>query len=378
MAKGTLISGIAASEHLDSSGERISIKGLDISSLERGEGVLNWEHKNENASQIVGKIIKAKKIFAEEDCEDENQTYFWSKCQAPFLYIVGELFDAVGHNQAQEIAAMVKYDAMKRGENPKAKNTVNFSIEGAKLEKDGAVITKSIARKTTLTVSPCNKMAIAEILPEQPVENQPRKQKNPLDVFKTEEAESVQLFKSETLEKTAPGSLSQGAALAPENLISRKKKAEEVSKTWPKFNKLVKFFMESKSLSKNEALAMAKVFALKQFEKAEKAISGMEKSWSPSQSSVGGKQIVSLSHPQHGVVSVAKVGDEYHVRHNGAVAGLKGNKGVFNNAKDAVGHMKNYTNALTAGTVAPKLMHNMSSGSAQGAPKPFPKKPKSI
>jgi hypothetical protein len=164
--RGTLIDGIASNELLDSSGERILISGMDISSLERGEGVLNWEHENKNASQIVGKIIKAKKIFKAEDCEDDRQKYFWQQIQVPYLYIVGELFDTAGHQQARDVAAMLEYDAQAREQGLPVKNTINFSIEGQKVEKKGAEITKSIARKTTLTVTPCNKSAIAERMPD--------------------------------------------------------------------------------------------------------------------------------------------------------------------------------------------------------------------
>lgn len=189
--RGTFIHGVAASEHLDSSGERIIIKGMDISSLERGEGVLNWEHKNENASHIVGKILKAKKIFSEADCEDQNQLYFWKKGQAPFVYIVGELFDGVGHLQAKEIAAMLKYDSLARSEGTAKKNTINFSVEGAKLEKQNTDITKSIARKVTVTIVPCNKAAIAEELIRKPAQNA----MNVLDgMFKHEESEEVQVL----------------------------------------------------------------------------------------------------------------------------------------------------------------------------------------
>lgn len=194
MSKGTLIHGIGASEHLDSSGERISIEGLDISSLERGEGVLNYEHKNENASHIVGKVILAKKVFSEKDCKTEQELYFWNKSKAPFLYIVGELFDSVGHQQAQEIAAMLRYDSLKRKEDPKNKNVVNFSVEGAKLDKKGNEIVKAIARKVSITIVPCNKAAVAEELvsaPAQPI----KKPENPIDkFFKSEPILEVQVL----------------------------------------------------------------------------------------------------------------------------------------------------------------------------------------
>ena len=188
---GTLIHGIAASEHLDSSGERIIVKGMDISSLEEGSGVLNWEHKNDNASHTIGKILKAKKIYSEKDCEDEHQIKFWNKCKMPFVYIVGELFDGVGHEQAKEVAAMLRYDAARRARGDNVPNVISFSVEGAKLDKDGQNIVKSIARKVTCTLAACNKSAIAEqMLPTNAEQEQDSKSpKNLINgIFKSEEA----------------------------------------------------------------------------------------------------------------------------------------------------------------------------------------------
>jgi hypothetical protein len=279
---------------MDSSGERIIVKGMDISSLERGEGVLNWEHKNENASHIVGKILKAKKIFSEEDCEDQNQLHFWNKGKAPFVYIVGELFDGVGHQQAQEIAAMLKYDSMSRSEGTSKKNTINFSVEGAKLEKQGNDIVKSIARKVTVTVTPCNKAAVAEEMLQQPSEPV-QKNSNPLSgMFKSEESQEIKV-----LEKYEPEM--------------------------------------------------------------------MEKTWKPSISNTkGAGHVVSFTHPEHGIVTVHQQGGQFHVKHAGSLAGLKGVKGSFGSAKEALGHAKAYTQAVSQGTVAPKQMHNIPSGAATG------------
>jgi hypothetical protein len=291
--KGTLINGCAASEHLDSSGERISIKGMDISSLERGEGVLNYEHKNEHAAHIVGKVVKAKKIFTADDCDSQHELYFWNRAQVPFLYIVGELFDAAGHQQAKEIAAIIKYDTQKREENPEAKNVISFSVEGAKLEKQGSEITRSIARKISLTGAPCNKAAVAEELvtaPVAPVKAKP----NPLEIFKsetsgafrTEEMVGVSVLNvaieaPKGLQKSFPGALTQTAALTPEDLMSaKKKKAKEVFKSWPHADQLIKFIRsKNPALTKSEAEALAKVYALRMTEKAEKAIVDMEKAW---------------------------------------------------------------------------------------------------
>jgi len=204
---GTFIHGVAASEHLDSSGERILIKGVDISSLTK-DGCLNWEHKSDQASHIVGKILEAKKIFKKEDCDNEHHTYFWNKVKMPFIYIAGELFDHVGHSASQDVAAMLRYD--KTLNKKETKNLINFSIEGSRLGKDGSNITNCIARKVTITIHPCNKMASAEQL------DKPSKatkkmggidiSKEILSKFKKSESIAIEILKGEMkyLKQLAP------------------------------------------------------------------------------------------------------------------------------------------------------------------------------
>jgi hypothetical protein len=174
---GTFIHGIAASEHLDSSGERIIVEGVDISSLTK-DGVFNFEHQSKEASHIVGKILEAKKIFKKSDCENDSHKYFWDKVKMPFVYVAGELFDHVGHGAAQDVAAMLKYDKNLNKDETKA--LVNFSIEGSRLAKDGSNITKCIARKVSITITPCNKMAHAEHM-EKPTES---KKDDSIDISK--------------------------------------------------------------------------------------------------------------------------------------------------------------------------------------------------
>lgn len=177
---GMFIHGIAASENIDSSGERISILGMDISSL-AVDGVFNWEHKADQPGQIVGKVLKAKKIFSEQDCEDDAQLMFFQKCGVPYLYVMGELMDDY-KDSAKEVAGMFRYDADHKDTNDKS--VMNFSIEGAKIEKQGMDILKSIARKVTLTALPCNKAAIAQMVSTAPA----KPKKNSIDeLFKTEE-----------------------------------------------------------------------------------------------------------------------------------------------------------------------------------------------
>jgi hypothetical protein len=191
---GMFIHGIAASENIDSSGERISILGMDISSL-AVDGIFNWEHKADQPGQIVGKVLKAKKILSEEDCEDDVQLEFFRKCGVPYLYVMGELFDDYKES-AKEVAGMFRYDADHKESNEKT--VMNFSIEGAKIEKQGMDILKSIARKVTLTALPCNKAAIAQMVSTAPA----KPKKNSIDeLFKTEEIKA-EIF--EPLQKDQP------------------------------------------------------------------------------------------------------------------------------------------------------------------------------
>lgn len=197
----TFIDGIAASENIDSSGERIQIAGMDISSL-AVDGVFTYEHeaatgpKGEKINikmpeQTVGKILKAKKIFQEADCEDDRQAYFWKKCQTPYIYIMGELFDDYT-DAARDLAGKFRYDSDRLGQNERT--VMNFSIEGAYIAKEGIEVTRSVARKCTITVLPCNKAARAEMVPAQA-----DKAKNSVDsLFKTESIE-IELFKTEPL-----------------------------------------------------------------------------------------------------------------------------------------------------------------------------------
>lgn len=203
----TYIDGIGASENIDSSGERISIAGMDISSL-TVDGVFNWEHNKDQPSQVVGKVLVAKKIFSEKDCDDERQAYFWQKCQTPFVYVMGELMDDYKES-AKEVAGMFRYDSDRQGQ--QERNVMNFSIEGAKIDKQGIDIVKSIARKVTITVLPCNKAAIAEMVPAQGT----KKPKDDLDsLFKSETTVEIELIKTQDM-KTVLDTLHKSLKLVP-------------------------------------------------------------------------------------------------------------------------------------------------------------------
>jgi hypothetical protein len=159
MGKCTFIDGIASSQALDTAGEIVDLKGLDTSSLTGA--AINWEHKRDVPAQIVGKIVEIKKIFNKEDCENPRHLYFWEKIKLPFLYIRARLFDD-DKESAKEVAALFRDDAR----HPEENDMLGFSVEGAKIEKVGAVITRSIGRLVTLANMPANKTCISEMAPD--------------------------------------------------------------------------------------------------------------------------------------------------------------------------------------------------------------------
>lgn len=190
---GTFIHGIAASEHLDSSGERIDIAGVDISSLTK-DGVFNFEHQSKDTNHLVGKILEAIKITKLSDCTNDHHKKFWNKIKMPFIYVAGELFDGVGHEAAQDVAAMLRYD--NHIDKRKTKRLINFSIEGSRLGKDGSKITKCIARKVSITITPCNKVCEAEELKKP--ESAMKTKKSVIDkILGKSEENVVELFKDE-------------------------------------------------------------------------------------------------------------------------------------------------------------------------------------
>ena len=94
------------------------------------------------------------------DCENDRHEYYWNKVETPYLYVKVELLDGVGHEGAKQIVSMLKYD--KDHKTDKERNMVNFSIEGAKLDKEGMVVKRCIGRDVAITIKPCLKVCVAE------------------------------------------------------------------------------------------------------------------------------------------------------------------------------------------------------------------------
>lgn len=304
MGKCSYIDGIASSQVLDTAGEIVDLRGLDISSLVGA--AFNWEHLKDQPSQIVGKILKAHKIFSVEDCQDERQLKYWEKCQVPFLYVMGRLFDDKKPSSV-EVAALFKDDA----EHPSESDMVAFSVEGAKIAKEGATIIRSIARKVTITHIPANKSCIAEMIPESK-----EKKGSSLDsLFKGEvslfefESSYVELLKKEELEKDYGGG--SGAFIGDTMAMSEEEHAELAKAGW-----------SNPTMTNNR---------------------------------------ISYKHSQHGNVSVSKtkVGN-FEVHHNDKLVG------VSPNIKHAGQHAGKYMSTVAKGETV--LSKALEAGSGMAAP----------
>jgi hypothetical protein len=166
--RGMVIDGVAASEAIDSSGEILRIKGVDISELEEGRGVLNFEHKGDqdagsSFNDIIGRVIFAKKIFKEADCSNDRERMYWKKVRLPLIYIQCELFDQEDHPGAKAASSMIRHYHLRD-----LPILVRYSIEGTTIEKDGNNLKTSIARRIAATIKPCNRSCHSGVL-EDPV-----------------------------------------------------------------------------------------------------------------------------------------------------------------------------------------------------------------
>jgi len=122
---------------------------------------------------------------------------------------MGELLDDYTAS-AKECAGQMEYSR----DNPDKQPLLGFSIEGSEIPntRKGMVITRSIARKVTLTASPCNSMCIAEIY------KAPEQKSQVADdfdsIFKSTE-EAISLFKSGEGEKIYENYLAKKEAESP-------------------------------------------------------------------------------------------------------------------------------------------------------------------
>ncbi len=152
---GMFLDGILTAPHIDTSGERLLIEGVDLTDFYEGKAVINFEHQNKLAEDIIGAFVYCKKIMKKDDCETARQKMFFELAKGPYVYVVGELYDEEGHPGAVAAAAMVRYYAKR-----KEKMFIGWSIEGSTLERDGNDLKQAVARRAAFTLRPCLKSAV--------------------------------------------------------------------------------------------------------------------------------------------------------------------------------------------------------------------------
>lgn len=198
--QGLIIDGLFSVKSPDSSGEILDIDGADISDLEEGRGLANYEHRNDkqegaSANDIVGRVLMAKKLYKEGDCSTDRERKFYKMVNLPCIYGQIELFDAEGHEGAKACAALIRhYDA--RG----LPLIMKYSVEGSTLDQDGQNIKKCIIRRIALTVKPANKAAASGVLNDPKAHSNVKEDKDPLDNTEKNEHPSYQRLSSVELE----------------------------------------------------------------------------------------------------------------------------------------------------------------------------------
>jgi hypothetical protein len=226
-----LIDGISSSQAIDRSGERLHVDGVDIKDYINKVASCDWEHASEHqrnsnwredmsskrpgAADIVGRVIYARKLYTEADCENPRQLEKFREVGLPSIYVICRLFDEDGHEGAKEVAAIIR--------SAKAHNEpmlVGFSIGGSTINREGDELLETVARSLAITVRPCNSSCKIDILADQ----EAVAKSDRLGGWTTVETRSIEfpddLAKALTagFATAAPGDLSGGAALQKEDL----------------------------------------------------------------------------------------------------------------------------------------------------------------
>ena len=151
---GMIIDAVAATQGVDKSAERLIIENCDLSSVDAGEAVWVWEHKDGDQStplDVIGIVRSAKKIYSEADCATDRERYWWDQVRQPLIYVIIRLYDGAGHPGALAVAAQIR-DHYANGE----KIVVRNSIHGSTLERNGQELSATVFRKLASTLTPCN------------------------------------------------------------------------------------------------------------------------------------------------------------------------------------------------------------------------------
>ncbi len=162
MAKKPLeIDMCAGSQLRDTQGEMLSVEGADISELLAGKGRINDNH-GKGFFNSIGRVTSAKKIFKEEDCEDDRQKYYWNKVKAPYVYVRASLYDDEDHPNAKAAAAILRN--VHKTDCPLK---LKASVEGGVISRgisDPSLLARTKIHSVALTFTPANVATLVEPL----------------------------------------------------------------------------------------------------------------------------------------------------------------------------------------------------------------------
>lgn len=253
LKKNLIVEGVLTAQVPDTAGEVLDVKGAHIEDLQTGRAPVNTEHINpddikkdgdQNGFQsIVGRVVNAKKIMDEDDCETPDELKAYKHLNVPLIWGKIEIFDGdKAHDNARAAASIIRnYD------DAGVKHLIGYSVEGNTLKRDGNVLKETVIKRIALTAKPANKAAVIQVVKDQPQSTAASIAKSASStggfepLFKSENfmshmhvvendfGLSKALFKlkkalSAGNTNVAPGSLTGGAALQTESQLSKLKK----------------------------------------------------------------------------------------------------------------------------------------------------------
>lgn len=159
--KSLVIEGVASTQDKDSQGEILSLAGADISHLKESRGFANSDHSG-RFEHLVGRILDAKIINKEDECDTQYQVSQWQKLKKPFLWNKIELFDGNGHKEADSIASVYRHYMDKNEEPP-----IKLSVEGKVVSRDPKnrnILKQTVIKGVAITIQPANKSTHTEVV----------------------------------------------------------------------------------------------------------------------------------------------------------------------------------------------------------------------
>ncbi len=167
LKKNITVAAVLSAETPDTTDEILDIKNADISSLKSGSAPINTEHINpddiakeedkdfKGFNAIVGRVVTAKKIFGEDDCENQYELNAWNELQVPLIFGYLEFFDGDDvHDNAKAASSLVRM-AHKNGFD----HMIGFSVEGQILKRQGNRLAETVIKRVAATGKPANKAA---------------------------------------------------------------------------------------------------------------------------------------------------------------------------------------------------------------------------